>query len=122
MATYFRNDGWVKSSLGPAIPGAQIYVCTQPANVTPPTAVRNGPVTGAFVPSPLAFIFSDPNGLVPIAQPLISDGFGHYDFYTLPGVYTVVIANGAIIQQVYTDQSIGNVGTGTSNTSGLIAG
>jgi hypothetical protein len=94
MATYFRTDGWVKSALGPAVPGAQIYICTQPAN------------TNIAPPTPLATIFSDVNGLVPITQPIIADGFGHYDFYTSPGTYTLVIAYGGVVQQVYPDQNV----------------
>lgn len=102
MPAYFRYDGWVKSAVGPAVPGAQIYVCDQPANtVSPP-------------PTPLATIFSDPNGLVPIVQPIITDGFGHYDFYVLPGTYTQVVALGGVIQQVYPDQSIGIAGSVTT--------
>jgi hypothetical protein len=104
MPNYFRSDGWVKTAQGPAVPGAQIWVCTQPANVT------------TAPPSPLALIYSDPNGLVPIQAPIISDGFGHYDFYVLAGLYTVVVALGGTIQQVYPDQSLGGVGTGTPPT------
>lgn len=95
MPTYFRSDGWVKSAQGPAVPGSQVYVCTQPAN------------TGFAPPTPLASIYSDSNGLVPIVQPILTDGFGHYDFYVLPGVYTVVVALGGTVQQVYPDQSVG---------------
>lgn len=98
--TFFRYDTWVKTTLGPAVPGAQVYVCTQPANVA------------SAPPSPLALIYSDPLGLVPITQPIITDGFGHANFYALPGLYTVVIAFGGLIQQVYPDQSLGGVGTG----------
>lgn len=96
---FFRYDTWVKSATGPAVPGAQIYVCTQPSNssVVPPT--------------PLAATFSDSGGLVPITQPLLTDGFGHADFYALPGLYTVIVALGGVIQQVYIDQSLGGVGT-----------
>lgn len=108
MATYFRTDGWVKTALGAAIPGAQIYVCNQPANIPSNLSVT--------LPSPLATIFSDVNGLVPITQPIITDGFGHYDFYTSPGTYTLVIAYGGLVQQVYPDQ---NVAEG-SPTSGSI--
>lgn len=104
MANYFRTDGWVKSAQGPAIPGAQIYVCTQPANVA------------SLPPSPLAAIFSDPFGLVPISQPIITDGFGHYDFYTTTGVYTVLVGLGGITQQVYLDQSVGG-GTQSGGTA-----
>lgn len=102
ITNYFRMDGWVKSAQGPAIPGAQIYVCTQPAN------------TVALPPSPLANIFSDVNGLVPITQPIITDGFGHYDFYAQAAVYTIVVGLGGAVQEVYPDQSLG----GASGTSG----
>jgi hypothetical protein len=105
MNNLFRTDGWVKSTQGPAVPGAQVFVCVQPAN------------TASFPPSPLAPIYSDPGGLIPLAQPIITDGFGHYDFYTVAGIYTVVVANGGLIQQVYPDQSVGGVGTGGKGTS-----
>lgn len=120
MPTLFRSDGWVKSATGPAVPGAQIYVCTQPANTVPPEVVRNGPVQ-AFAPTPLADLFSDPNGLVPITQPIITDGFGHYDFYAAADLYTLVVMNAGAVQQVYPDQSVGGLGTGTNSTN-LIAG
>jgi hypothetical protein len=107
ITNYFRSDGWVKSVTGAAIAGAQVYVCAQPANVA------------SAPPSPLALIYSDPNGLVPITQPIITDGFGHYNFYALAGLYTVVVALGGLIQQVYPDQSLGGVGTGTGGT-GLV--
>lgn len=100
MANYFRSDGWVKSALGPAVPGSQIYVCLQPANIA------------SLPPSPLANIFSDPRGLVPLTQPIISDGFGHYDFYAQAGVYTLIVGLGGIIQQVYPDQSVGGGSAG----------
>src|SRR5271154_2647911 len=119
VSNYYRSDGWVKTTLGPAVPGAQVYVCTQPANVFPPaTPPRTTPVpwTG---PNPLASIYSD-DGITPIVQPIITDGFGHYDFYALPGLYTVVIVNGGTVQQYYVDQSLGNVGT-SSGTSLLLS-
>ena len=100
MNNYFRSDGWVKTTLGPAIPGAQVFVCTQPAN------------TNSAPPSPLANIYADNAGLVPIAQPMLTDGFGHYDFYAEAGVYTLVIAYAGTIQEVYPDQSVGAVGSG----------
>ena len=94
--SYFRTDGWVKTPLGPAIPGAQVYVCTQPAT------------TSTAPPFPLASLFADPFGQTPLSQPIYTDGFGHYDFYVAAGTYTLVVANsGGLIQQVYPDQSIG---------------
>src|ERR1035437_8528277 len=104
MNNLYRRDGWVKGTLGPAIPGAQIWVCSQPAN------------TDFLPPVPLVSVFSDPAGLVPVTQPIITDGFGHYDYYVAPGLYTEIVAFGGKVQQVYPDQSIGNVGTaGTSS-------
>ena len=108
MQNLYRTDGWVKSTLGPAIPGAQIWLCSQPANIA------------SAPPSPLAPVFSDPGGLFPITFPVLTDGFGHYDFYTLPGLYTLVVAYGGQIQQVYPDQSIGGVGTGSASGTALI--
>jgi hypothetical protein len=106
ISNYYRSDGWVKTTLGPAVAGAQVWVCTQPANEVLP-------------PSPLALIYSD-NGLTPIVQPIITDGFGHYDFYVLPGLYTVIIAYNGVLQQVYPDQSIGGVGTSGSTSLSLL--
>lgn len=99
MATYFRYDIWVKTAQGPAIAGAQVYVCTQPTTNTTTTP-----------PSPLASIFSDPLGANPVTQPLACDGFGHTDFYVLSGIYTVVVALGSVIQNVYPDQAVGTLG------------
>lgn len=109
VPTYFRSDGWVKSVTGAAVPGAQIYVATQPAN------------TAFLPPSPLANIFSDPNGLVPINQPILTDGFGHYDFYVLPGTYTVVVGLNGQTSQVYPDQTIGlaNAGSGVGTVTSV---
>ena len=117
MNNYYRSDGWVKTSQGPAIPGAKIYVCLQPANVTPPiTPPRTLPVPWVG-PNPQALIYSDA-GVTPIVQPIITDGFGHYDFYTLPGLYTVVVMFGGKVQQFYIDQTVGNAGS--SNPSPLV--
>jgi len=107
VSNYYRNDGWVKTTLGPAVAGAQVWVATQPAN------------DAALPPSPLALIYSD-DGLTPIVQPIITDGFGHYDFYTLPGLYTVIIAYNGVIQQSYPDQTIGGIGTAGSTSLTLL--
>jgi hypothetical protein len=60
-------------------------------------------------------IYSDA-GLTSITQPVITDGFGHYDFYALPGLYTVVIMYNGKVQQVYVDQSVGSVGSAGGTT------
>lgn len=101
MPTYFRSDGWVKSALGVAVPGAQVFLCQQPANV--PSALSSATPT----PTPLQNIFSDPDGLVPITQPILTDGFGHYDLYVTPGTYTLAVYLSGTLSQSYEDQSIG---------------
>jgi hypothetical protein len=68
-----------------------------------------------FVPNPQAVIFSD-EGLTAISQPILTDGFGHYDFYTLPGLYTVAVYFNNTLQQYYIDQSIGSVGSTGGST------
>lgn len=95
MAFCFRNEGWVRSAHGPAIRGASVYVCTQPAST------ENVP------PTPLASIFSDPKGLVPITQPLLTSGLGHYFFYAAAGFYTVVTSLGPGNKTIYPDQTVG---------------
>jgi hypothetical protein len=99
MAKLYRSDLWVKSALGQAISGASVYVCGQPCDPT-------------WVPhTPLASIFSDVNGLVPITN-CVTDGMGHTFYYALSGFYTVVVVNGGKVQQVYQDQMVGMPGTG----------
>lgn len=108
MAQVFRSDGWVKTTLGPAVTGASIYVCTQPVS-----DITDIP------PSPLAQLYSDPLGQNTLPQPVTTDGFGHYDFYIATGTYTVVVVYNGKIQQVYPDQSIGGTGSGTFTLNGL---
>ncbi len=111
---FYRSDGWVKTTQGPAVPGAQVYILTQPANVVAPiTPPRTTPVP--FVPNPQAQIYSD-SGNTPIVQPIITDGFGHYNFYVLPGLYTVAIYYGGKLQNYYVDQSIGNIGSSSGSS------
>jgi len=102
MNNLYRFDGWCKSTLGQALAGSQIYVCSpQPANIA------------TLPPSPLASIFSDPAGLAPISQPISADNFGHYDFYALSGIYTIIVVYGGKVQQVYPDQTVGIPGAAT---------
>jgi hypothetical protein len=118
MNNYYRSDGWVKTTQGPAVPGAQVYILSQPANVTPTiTPPRSTPVP--FTPNPQVQVYSDA-GFTPIIQPIITDGFGHYDFYALPGLYTVAVYYGGKLQQFYTDQSIGSVGSSGGTSISLL--
>ena len=99
-----RDDRYVTDAQGRALAGAQVYWCTQPATVgsTPP-------------PSPLASLFTDLTGATPLAQPVLTDGFGHADAYMAEGaLYTVAVyhplygTNPVVIP----DQTIGGGGGG----------
>ena len=90
-----RFDTWVRSAVGPAAAGTQVYICTQPATTT------------AVPPSPLASLFADAGEVTPVSQPLVADGFGHAYGYVASGTYTVVLVQYGLIQQVFPDQLIG---------------
>jgi hypothetical protein len=109
MATVFRRDGTVNTSQGVAISGCDIYVCTQPAN------------TSTIPPSPLASLFSDPNGAVPLAQPVETDGLGNYFFYAATGTYTIVVHDpeGRIDDQTFPDQEVVSPGGGSVTSVAL---
>src|ERR1700690_1965792 len=106
----FRRDEFVRSVIGQSVPGAQGFVCSQPASAT------------SFPPGPLALVFSDPAAVVPVIQPIITDGLGHCAFSVVAGTYTVVVANHDIIQQVFPDQLIGANGVGSVSfeTNGIL--
>lgn len=93
-------DLFVKSAIGPAVAGAQVFVLTQPSPNVP-----TGLTAAIPTPTPLQQVYSDPNGLVPVTQPIITDGFGHANYYLLPGTYTVAVYLNGRLQQVYPDQS-----------------
>ncbi len=107
MASLLRFDGWCKSATGPAVPGSQVFVCQQPANLVP--TLKNGP------PSPLVPIYAGPEGDPGqlIAQPIISNTFGLFSFYVTAGVYTVLVYLNGALQQSYPDTSIGGTPTYT---------
>lgn len=100
----YRTDGWVKSANGPAIAGASVFVCTQPANIVQATDPVTGVPVSTWTPTPLASIFSDVNGLVPITQPIMTDGLGHYNFYATANRYSIVVMASGRVQQSYVDQ------------------
>src|SRR5258708_26465112 len=98
MANYFRYDSWTKSSMGPAVPGAQVFVLSQPANLPPM-------LTTSIPPSPQLTVYADVNGLVPLQQPIITDGLGHVSFYLLnEQAFTLAVYLGGRLQNFYPDQ------------------
>jgi hypothetical protein len=98
-----RQDFTLLTAQGTAVSGGSIWVCSQPSN------------TGTLPPSPLANIFSDSAGTVPITQPLQTNGFGQADCYVAPGVYTFVYFSDVTQELVYTDQSVVNSATPAVN-------
>ena len=98
-----RVDSWVKTAMGPAVAGSSLYLCSQPANI------------GSVPPSPLVAIFQDAKGITPWPNNVaICDGFGHAALYAAPGLYTLVVVYGGLVQQVYTDQLVNEL-----NSTGL---
>jgi hypothetical protein len=74
-----RVQNIVLDSVSRPVPGASVAVLTQPA------------VTSTQPGSPLASIFQDSAGLIPMTNPTTTDGLGNYDFYVAAGVYTLQI-------------------------------
>lgn len=102
--SFWRVDEFVKTAQGVAAAGAQVFLTTQPSN------------TSVFPPTPLALLFADPLGVTPLTQPLIADGFGHVFAYVAGGTYTLTVAYGSVIQQVFADQSYGLGGGSEGST------
>ena len=107
----FRFDGIVINAVGEAIPGAQVFVCTQPAT------------TSVIPPSPLASLFTDATGSTPLVNPVIVDGNGNFSFYAATGVYTLVYFDpfNRIPTQIFLDQEVVSPGGGTLTSVALTA-
>jgi hypothetical protein len=105
----FRFDGIVINAIGEAVPGAEVYVCTQPAT------------TSVIPPSPMASLFTDSTGTVPLANPVTVDGNGNYFFYVATGTYTLVYFDpfNRIPTQVFPDQAVLTPGGGTVTSIAL---
>ena len=99
---YHSVNAWIKSTLGPAVPGAQVFVVTNNSPNTP-TKLSQGAV------GPQQQVYSDTAGLFPISQPLITSGFGYANCYAPAGVYTVLVYLGGMLQATYPDQSVGGI-------------
>jgi hypothetical protein len=107
----YRFDGIVINAVGEAIPGAEVYVCTQPAT------------TNVIPPSPLASLFTDSTGTTPLANPVTVDGNGNYFFYAATGLYSLVYFDpfNRIPTQIYPDQTVATMGAGTVTSIALTA-
>jgi hypothetical protein len=107
-SSVFKLENWTKNTLGHAIPGAQIWICSQPANTQKPIPPpRTAPSKVPWFPNPVAVAWANSAATVPVTFPLISNGLGYCEAYLLPGVYTVVVSYGGKVQQVFEDQEVG---------------
>lgn len=101
-----RDDRYVTDAQGNALSGAQVYYCTQPASTSP------------LPPSPLATLYDDLAG-DPLANPVITDGFGHSVAYLDDSqLYTIVIVHPlfGVNPVVLIDQAIPATGGGGALT------
>jgi hypothetical protein len=107
----FRNDFFVTTTQGQAIPGASVYYLTNQSGATPQTVNLMVPVT----------LYTDSTGATTASNPVITDNFGHASTgalnvapYLAAGTYTiaVVLTNGSIYE-VLNDQLIGASGGGS---------
>jgi len=116
-----RDDRTVQDAMGRALAGAQVYWC-QPQ----PAATTSNP------PSPLASTYTDSTGGTPLAQPVLTDGFGHADAY-LDGTqpFTVVVwhplfgTSPIVLPDQWVNQegsSVGLIPVQASTTGGTITG
>jgi len=96
MPLYFRKDATVQNALGQALAGAHVFVCLQPAVINPTQ------------PTPLAVLFSDPDGIMgPLDNPVRADGTGNVFYYAAPDFYTEIYTYQGRIQKVLVDQAVG---------------
>src|ERR1035437_1484322 len=108
MANAYRLDWYCTNVFGTALPGVQIYFCTQPAS------------TGSVPPGPLATVFADCTGTTHKSNPCVTDGYGHIYAYMTSGLYAVVeVQNGSIVN-VYPDQTVGVLTSGIVTNSGTL--
>jgi hypothetical protein len=109
--TQYRFDGSVRNAIGQAIPGVEVFVCTQP--------LTSG--AGVVPPTPLATLFADPAGATPLANPVVTDGNGNFFFYTATGFYTLVYFDpfDRIVTQFFPDQVVLAPGGGSVTSVGL---
>jgi hypothetical protein len=103
-----RLDFSVQNAIGEALPACQVYVCTQPAN------------TASIPPSPLATLWKDTAGTIPLDNPVIVDGNGNGYFYAPTGIYTLVYFDpyNRIPTLVFPDQQVVTQGGGSVTSVG----
>jgi hypothetical protein len=93
-----------------AASGAQVYVYTQPTTgITPPTFDGSIITPGSWstAATPLATIYADNGGSVPLPNPFNLDGNGNGWFYAVSGVYTVVVTGGTLASPlILADQAL----------------
>lgn len=111
--SFIQQQFTLLTAMGEAVSGADVWVCTQPAN------------TSSLPPSPLATAYQDSGGATQVTWPLITNGQGQTDCYLAPGVYTFVYWSPYTQELVYIDQTVVSAATPAVNSvvpSGTING
>src|SRR5260370_29801676 len=96
MTNLFRADGRVTSQQGQAVSGASISILSQPSGL------------------PAALFDASGN---PMQNPLASDGYGRFHYYTSSGLVTEVVTHPNSLTQTFPDIALG-VGLGLGLVSG----
>lgn len=108
-----RKDDIVFGAQGRPAAGALVVICSQPAIVTTTPC------------SPAAGVFYDAALTQPLAQPIKTDGLGHFHFYTAPGSYAVQLygpgLNTSVIHDVILPNDATNPTVSSITSSGGIA-
>lgn len=99
MSTLPRYDIGALDNVPRPVSGGEVYVYTQPTTgITPPSWNGTAFVGGTWSSSatPLATIYADDQGTIPLPNPFPLDGNGNGWFYAVGGLYTVVISGGTL--------------------------
>ena len=97
-----QANGIVRNSTGPVVAGAQVFV------LNPSSELPNvGDAVSTSGDWALLSVYSDPYLTQPISQPAVTSGLGQYNFYAEASFFTLVVAYGGTVQQVYVGQELG---------------
>jgi hypothetical protein len=99
MPTLPRYDIGALDNVPRPVSGGLVYVYTQPTvGITPPSWNGTAFVGGTWSSSatPLATIYADNQGTIPLPNPFPLDGNGNGWIYAVGGLYTIVITGGTL--------------------------
>ena len=111
MPTTYRIQGTINSAQGPALTGVEVYICNQP--------LTSG--AGVVPPAPLANLYTDSTGTIPLTNPVVTDGLGNWYAYLATGTYTIVWNDllNRIPVTTFADQNVTSPGGGSVTSVAL---